>query len=79
MKLGDWVSLLCLIAASYIIWQIKPLLLLTFAAVVVALALNSLTRKIQAFNIPRKFAIPIAIFLSTVVAALFILGIVPPF
>ena len=79
MKLGDWVSLLCLIAASYIIWQIKPLLLLTFAAVVVALALNSLTRKIQAFNIPRKFAIPIAIFLSTVVAALFILGSVPPF
>ncbi|MGD1863655.1 MAG: AI-2E family transporter [Phormidesmis sp.] len=79
MKLGDWVSLLCLIAASYIVWQIKPLLLLSFAAVVVALALNSLTRKIQAFNIPRRFAIPIAILLSTVVAALFVLGIVPPF
>ncbi len=79
MKLGDWVSLLCVIAASYIIWQIKPLLLLSFAAVVIALALNSLTRKIQAFNIPRHFAIPIAILISAIVAALFVLGIVPPF
>ena len=79
MKLGDWISLLCLIAAIYIIWQIRPLLLLSFAAVVVALALNSLTRKIQAFNIPRRFAIPIAILLSTIVATLFVLGIVPPF
>lgn len=79
MKLGDWVSLLCLIAASYIVWQIKPLLLLTFAAVVIAIALNNLTRKIQAFNIPRHFAIPIAILISTIVAALFVLGIVPPF
>ena len=79
MKLGDWVSLLCLIAAGYILWQIRPLLLLSFAAVVIAIALNSLTRKIQALNIPRPLAIPLAIFLSTFVATLFILGIFPPF
>lgn len=79
MKLGDWVSLLSLVAAGYILWSIKPILLLAFASVVIAIALNSLTRRIQAFNIPRRFAIPIAIFLSLVVAALFILGIVPPF
>ncbi|MEL6489238.1 MAG: AI-2E family transporter [Cyanobacteria bacterium J06634_6] len=79
MKLGDWVSLLCLIAAGYILWQIRPLLLLSFAAVVIAIALNNLTRKIQALNIPRPLAISLAIFLSTIVATLFILGIVPPF
>ncbi|MEL6604094.1 MAG: AI-2E family transporter [Cyanobacteria bacterium J06614_10] len=79
MKLGDWVSLLCLVAGGYILWQIRPLLLLSFAAVVIALALNSLTKKIQAFKIPRRFAIPIALFISTVIATLFILGIVPPF
>ncbi len=79
MKLGDWVSLLCLIAVGYILWQIRPLLLLFFAAIVIALALNSLTRQICKFNVPRRLAIPLAIFLSVVIASLFILGIVPPF
>ncbi len=79
MKLGDWVSLLCLVAAGYILWIIRPLLLLAFTAVVIAIALNSLTRQIRKFNIPRRFAIPIAILLAAAVAALFILGIVPPF
>jgi predicted PurR-regulated permease PerM len=79
MKLGDWVSLLCFVAASYILWQIRPLLLLFFAAVVVALALNRLTRQIHKLNVPRRFAIPIAIALTALVAVLFVLGIVPPF
>ena len=79
MKLGDWVSLLCFIAAVYILWTIRPLLLLTFAAVVVAIALNTLTRLIQKLRVPRKFAIPVALLVSALIAALFILGIVPPF
>ena len=79
MKLGDWVSLLCLVAAGYILWSIRPLLVLAFAAVVIAVALNSLTRQIRRFNVPRRFAIPMAILLSVAVATLFILGIVPPF
>ena len=79
MKLGDWISLVCLVAAGYILWAIKPLLLLTFTAVVIAIALNSLTRRVQAFKIPRRFAIPIALFISIAIATLFIWGIVPPF
>jgi len=79
MKLGDWVSLLCFIAAAYILWHIRALLLLVFAAVVIAIALNSLTRQIRRLNIPRKLAIPLAIALSIIVGFLFILGIVPPF
>ena len=79
MKLGDWVSLLCFAASLYILWQIRPLLLLFFAAVVIAIALNSLTQQIRKFNVPRSLAIPIAICLAIIVAALFILGIVPPF
>lgn len=79
MKLGDWISLLCVIAAGYILWIIKPLLLLSFAAVVTALVLNSLTKRVQALRVPRRFAIPIAIFLFTVMATLFILVIIPPF
>lgn len=79
MKLGDWISLLCLVAALYILWAIRSLLLLAFAAIVIAIALNNLTRKIQGLNIPRRFAIPLAILTSLVVAALFLWGIVPPF
>jgi predicted PurR-regulated permease PerM len=79
MKLGDWISLLCFVAASYILWQIRPLLLLFFAAVVVAIALNRLTRQIHKLNVPRRFAIPLAILSTFLIAILFILGIVPPF
>jgi len=79
MKLGDWISLLCFVAAAYILWAIRPLLLLTFAAVVVAIALNNLTHQIRKLRIPRQFAIPIALLLTTLIAILFILGIVPPF
>ena len=79
MKLGDWISLVCLVATGYILWTIRPLIMLSFTAVVVAIALNSLTKRITAFNIPRRFAIPIALFISILVSALFILGIVPPF
>lgn len=79
MKLGDWVSLLCFIAAAYILWHIRALLLLVFAAVVIAIALNNLTRQIRRLRVPRKLAIPLAIALSIIVGFLFILGIVPPF
>ncbi len=79
MKLGDWVSLLCFVAAAYILWQIRALLLLVFAAVVIAIALNNLTRLIRRLRVPRKLAIPIAIALSIIIGFLFILGIVPPF
>ncbi len=80
MKLGDWISLLCLIAAGYILWQIKPLLLLSFAAVVIAIALNSLTQKLKTtLKISRRAAIPITLAIVAIVALIFILGIVPPF
>lgn len=79
MKLGDWMSLLCFVAAGYILWTIRPLLLLFFAAVVIAIALNNLTRQVCKLKIPRRFAIPIAIGITALIAALFILGIVPPF
>ena len=80
MKLGDWISLLCLIAAGYILWQIRPLLLLSFAAVVIAIALNSITQKIETtFKIKRRTAIPVTLAIAAVGAFVFIIGIVPPF
>ncbi|MBE9076018.1 AI-2E family transporter [Romeria aff. gracilis LEGE 07310] len=79
MKLGEWLGLICLAAALYILWQIRPLLLLLFAAVVIAIALNSLALQVQRLGLSRRAALPIVIIGSMLVGALFGLGIVPPF
>lgn len=44
MKLSDWISLICLLIALVILWRFRQIVLLLFAAVVIAIALNSLVR-----------------------------------
>lgn len=79
MKLGDWVGLFCLLAALYVIWQIRQLLLLIFTAVVIAIALNSLSRRLQRLGLERHIAIPVVVIGSFSLITLFFIGIVPPF
>ncbi|MBD0333868.1 MAG: AI-2E family transporter [Cyanobacteria bacterium Co-bin13] len=45
MKLTDWISLACLGIALVILWRFRQIVLLIFAAVVLAIALNSLVRR----------------------------------
>lgn len=47
MKLTDWISLVCLGIALLILWRFRQIVLLIFAAVVLAIALNSLVRQIM--------------------------------
>ncbi len=47
MKLGHWVGLLALAASLYILWEIRQILLLVFAAVVLANSLNLLAQWLQ--------------------------------
>ncbi|MBM0742770.1 AI-2E family transporter [Phormidium sp. CLA17] len=80
MKLGEWIALLALVASIYILWQIKDVLMLLFAAVVLANSLNLLARWLQKkLGIKRAIAVLIAI--GTLVAALvlFFQIIVPSF
>ncbi|MES1025078.1 hypothetical protein ABN584_20210 [Gloeocapsa sp. BRSZ] len=42
--LGKWLGLVIFIASLYIIWQIRQILLLIFATVVLVTALNLLVR-----------------------------------
>ncbi len=79
MKLGQWIGVLALAIALYILWQIRNVLLLVFAAVVVAVALNTLARQIQKWRVARSLSIVCAIFflLALMTGILFI--IVPPF
>jgi predicted PurR-regulated permease PerM len=79
MKLGQWMGLLALIASCYILWQIRQALLLLFAAVVLATALNKLARYLQKFRLKRSLAVLVSIsFLILIFVGLFLI-IVPPF
>lgn len=79
VKLGQWLGFLCLAISLVILWQIRQTLLLVFAAVVLAIALNSLARRLQKSGIRRNTAIVLTLGLMLLVGILFVLLIVPPF
>ena len=79
MKLGEWIGLISILATFYILWSIRAILLLVFMAVVVAIALNSLVRRLQQTSVPRRFAVPIVLSITFLIVTLFFLGVVPPF
>ena len=79
MNLGQWIGLIALTVSLYILWQIKEVILLIFAAVVLATTLNRLARRLQRLGIKRGFAkfLSIVIFLVGVIGFFWL--IVPPF
>lgn len=79
MNLGQWLGLLAIVISLYILWQIRQILLLIFAAVILATALNKLARRFQRSGVRRGFAVVLAvgIFLAVVIGFLWL--IVPPF
>lgn len=79
MNLGQWLGLIAIIISLYILWQIRQILLLIFAAVVLATALNKLARRFQRSGLNRGFAVllSITIFLAVVIGFFWL--IVPPF
>ncbi len=80
MKLGQWVGLLALMLALYILWQIRSVLMLIFAAVVLAVALNTLGEQLQKrLKIQRSLALMLAILGLLAVLALALWLVVPPF
>ena len=79
MKFGQWLGLIILIVALYILWQIRQLLLLIFAAVVLATALNRLVRLLQRRGLKRSLAVAATLSLSLLLGILFFFLIVPPF
>lgn len=80
MKLGQWIALLALVAAAYVLWQIKDILLNIFAAVVLANSLNVLSLWLQRrFKLGRSLSVLASVFcLITFIIAFFAL-VVPPF
>jgi predicted PurR-regulated permease PerM len=80
MLLGQWLGLLALVLSLYILWQIRQVLLVVFAAIVLATALNQLARKIQhKFTLSRTVGVLAAIGIFSGILIGFFILIVPPF
>ena len=80
MRLGTLIGFLTIVIALYILWRIKQVLLLAFAAVVFATAMNQLVKVLQnKLNLKRKTAIAIAVtgVLGFIIG--FIALVIPPF
>ena len=80
MRLGTLIGFLAIIIALYILWQIKQVLLLAFAAVVFATTINQLVQLLQSkFALERKTALAIAVtgILTFIIG--FIALVIPPF
>jgi predicted PurR-regulated permease PerM len=80
MMLGQWLGILVLVLSLYILWQIRQMLSLVFAAIVAATLLNQLARKLQhRFRLSRPIGVlgALAIFIAILVG--FAIAIFPPF
>ncbi|MDF5708685.1 MAG: AI-2E family transporter [Nostoc sp. S4] len=79
MKLGQWIGLIAIVLSLYILWQIREVLLLMFAAVVLATTLNRLAKRFQSSGMKRGFAVllSVAIFFAGIIGFFWL--IVPPF
>ncbi len=80
MPLGTLVGFLAIIISLYILWRIKQVLLLAFAAVVFATAINQIVKILQKqFKLTRKIAIAISVSGVLIFIAGFIAVLIPPF
>jgi len=57
VRFGQWVGLLLLIAAAYIVWETRQLLLLVFGAIVLANSLNLLANRLERSGMKRSLAV----------------------
>jgi predicted PurR-regulated permease PerM len=80
VNLGEWIGLLVFILSFYILWQIRQILLLVFAGVVLASALNRLAKFLQKWKrLKRSWAVFLSISFLILICIIVVLLIVPPF
>lgn len=77
MHLGQFLGLLVLIISLYILWQIKQVILLVFAAVVLATIMNRIVQRLQKYHLKRGAAIAIAVLGLLILVVGFFAAIVP--
>ncbi|MGB3263557.1 MAG: AI-2E family transporter [Microcoleus sp.] len=72
MGLGEWVGFLALVVSFYILWKIRAIVLLFFTAVILAIALNRLARRLQQSGARREVAIALTVGIVLVLSSVFI-------
>lgn len=80
MTLAQWLGLIVIGVVVYLFWQVKSLLLLMFAAVVLAVALDALARLLMRLHLGRSRQQALALAIATVLISTLVLGLVviPP-
>lgn len=79
MSLGKWIGILVFIISLFVLWQIRQILMLIFAAIVISNALNILVERFQRSGMQRFFAVLLSLFLLLCILVGFYFLIVPPF
>jgi predicted PurR-regulated permease PerM len=80
MLIGQWLGFVVLVLSLYILWQIRQMMLIIFAAIVLATAINKLARKIQSqFTLSRTIGVLAALGIVIAILVGFFITIVPPF
>ncbi|MDY6896722.1 MAG: AI-2E family transporter [Cyanobacteriota bacterium] len=77
MRIGKWIGLFVFVISIYILWQIRQVLLIVFAAVVLATALNQIVKALQKIRFPRGLAIATSVVLLLTMFAGFFALIAP--
>jgi len=80
VKFGQIIGLLVLIICLYVLWGIRQVLLLVFAAIVFATSLNQLVRWLtKRLKLPRIWSVILSLILFSAITIGFFFLIVPPF
>jgi len=79
VKFSQWLTLIILLVCLYIFWQIRNVVLLTFAAVVFAVVLNRAVIFLQRWTPSRTVAVAITVGIIFLLLGIFGVIIVPPF
>ena len=80
MSFSNFAGVIALVIALYILWQIRSIILLAFAAVALATAINFLVKMLIKSGIKKRGAsIFVALFLLLLIFAVFLILIFPPF
>lgn len=78
MRFGQLIGFVAFVISLYILWQIRQVVLLVFAAVVLATILNRVVRILRRFGIKRGIGIAISVILLLALIVGFFAIIVPP-
>jgi len=79
MTFSHWSGFLSLVLVAAVLWEIRQLLLLLFAAVVVANGLNHLAHWFRQRGVKQKLAVPVAVLCLVSALVIVVALIIPPF